>query len=115
MEEVSKSKTAMDIFTKHSHHRNMTVLFLVQKLYGWTHNTRVISQNAHLMICVQRSDIGASDVPRKPFMFLSEAFIDATKRPHSHLVVNSYQRTDDRMRVMGNLFEQANPAVYIPK
>ena len=34
MEEVSKSKTAMDIFTKHSHYRNMTVLFLVQKLYG---------------------------------------------------------------------------------
>ena len=34
MEEVRKSKTAMDIFTKHSHHRNMTVLFLVQKLHG---------------------------------------------------------------------------------
>ena len=50
MEEVSKSKTKMDIFTKHSHHRNMTVLFLVQKLYGRTHNTRVISQNAHLMV-----------------------------------------------------------------
>ena len=50
MEEVSKSNTAMDIFTKHGHHRNMTVLFLVQKLYGRTHNTRVISQNAHLMI-----------------------------------------------------------------
>ena len=45
MEEVSKSKTAMDIFTKHGHHRNMTVLFLVQKLYSQTHNTRVISQN----------------------------------------------------------------------
>ena len=50
LEEVSKSKTAMDIFTKHSHHKNMTVLFVVQKLYGRTHNTRVISQNAHLMI-----------------------------------------------------------------
>ena len=50
MEEVSNSKTAMDIFTKHSHHRNMTVLFLVQKLYGRTHNTRVISQNAHIMV-----------------------------------------------------------------
>ena len=50
MEEVSKSKTAMEIFTKHSHHRNMTVLFLFQKLYGCTHNTRVISQNAYLMV-----------------------------------------------------------------
>ena len=70
MEEASKSKTAMDIFTKHSHHRNMTVLFLVQKLYGWRHNTRVISQNAHLMILrhCQRSEIGTSDVPmHKPY------------------------------------------------
>ena len=50
MEEVSKSKTAMDIFTKHSHHSSMTVLFLVQKLYCRTHNKRVISQNARLMI-----------------------------------------------------------------
>ena len=48
-------------------------------------------------------------------MFLSEAFVDATKRPHSYLVVNSHQRTDDRMRVIGNLFEEANPRVYIPK
>ena len=29
MEVVSKSKTAMDVFTKHSHHRNMTVIFFV--------------------------------------------------------------------------------------
>ena len=73
MEEVSNSKTAMDIFTKHSHHKNMTVLFLVQKLYGRTHNTRVVSQNAHLMVLfkkpkrrIQCADIRAPDVPRKP-------------------------------------------------
>ena len=47
--------------------------------------------------------------------FLSEAYIDATKTPHSYLVVNSHQRTDDRMRVIGNLFEGTHPTVYIPK
>ena len=50
MEEVSKSKTAMDIFTKHSHHRNMKELFLMQKLYCCTHNTRFMSQNAHIKV-----------------------------------------------------------------
>ena len=47
-------------------------------------------------------------------MFLSDAYIDATKRPHSYLVVNSHQRTDDRTRVIGNLFEEENPAVIYP-
>ena len=48
-------------------------------------------------------------------MFQSETYIDATKSPHSYLVVNSHQRTDDRMRVIGNLVEETNPVVYIPK
>ena len=47
--------------------------------------------------------------------FLPEAYVDATKRPHSYLVVNSHQRNDDSMRVIGNLFEETNPTVYIPK
>ena len=46
---------------------------------------------------------------------LSAAYIDTTKRPHSYLVVNSHQRTDDRMRVIGKIFEETNPTVYIPK
>ena len=44
MEEVSKSKTAMDIFKKHSHHRNMTGVIFGPRIYGLTHNTRVISK-----------------------------------------------------------------------
>ena len=48
-------------------------------------------------------------------MFHSEAYINATKTPHSYLMVNSHQRTDDRMRVIGNLFEVTHLTVYIPK
>ena len=47
--------------------------------------------------------------------FLYNPYNDATKRPHSYLVVNSHQQTDDKMRVIGNLFEETNPTVYIPK
>ena len=56
MEEVSNSKTAMDIFTKHSHHRNMTVLFLVPKSYGRTHNKRVISQFSEFISIRSKQD-----------------------------------------------------------
>ena len=114
MEEVSKSKTAMDVFMKHSHHRNMTVLLFVQKLHGRTHNTRVISQDAHLMIMSKnrRDASSVQTLGRQMYpgnhMFLSEAYINATKRPHSNFVVNSHQRTDEMMNVIGNLFEETN-------
>ena len=38
-----------------------------------------------------------------------------TALPHSYLVVNSHQKTDHRMRVIGNLLEETNPTVYMPK
>ena len=121
MEEVSRSKTTVDIFTKYSHHRNMSVVFLVQKLYGNSHNSRVISQNAHILILFKnpRDSSSVQILGRQMFPtaknFLAEAFRDATQQPFSYLVVNSHQRTDERMRVIGNLFENSNVTVYIPK
>ena len=121
MEEVSKSKMTVDIFTKYSYHRNMTVIFSVRKLYGNSHNSRVISQNAHVLILFKnpRDSSSVQILGRQMFPtaknFLSEAFLDATKKPFSYLVVNSHQRTDERMRVIGNLFEDSDVTVYIPK
>ena len=48
MEEASKSKTAMDIFTKHSHHRNMTVYFWVKRCMV-EHTTRESSHKMHTL------------------------------------------------------------------
>lgn len=121
MEEASKSKTAMDIFTKHSHHQNMSVIFLVQKLYGKTHHMRVISQNAHILVLFKnpRDTLSIQALGRQMFPsskgFLTESYIDATQEPHSYLVVNAHQKTDERLRVVGNLFDSETPTVYIPR
>ena len=125
MEEVAgkkSSKTTGDIFTKHSHHRNMTVIYIVQKLYGNSHMSRVISQNAHIIILFKNPrDVGAVRTLGAQMFpanngFLVEAFRDATSKPYSYLVVNAHQRTDERMRVLGNVFElEGEKAVYIPK
>lgn len=47
--------------------------------------------------------------------FLTSAFADATKEPYSYLVVNAHQSTKEDLRVIGNLFDAARPAVYTPK
>ena len=70
----------------------------------------IMSKNPREASSVQT--LGRQMYPGNHFMFLSEAYIDATKRPHSYLLVNSHQRTDDRIRVIGNLFKETNPTVY---
>ena len=121
MEEASKSKVAVDIFTKYSHHRNMSVVFLVQKLYGTTHQSRVISQNAHVLVLFKNPRdktaiqvLGRQMFPAHPG-FLTSAFNQATQKPHSYLVINAHQKTDERLRVIGNLFDTDTPTVYRPR
>ena len=120
MEAASKSKTAADIFTKHSHHKNITVIIILQKLYGNSHIYRVITGNAHVLVLF-KNPRNASEIRRlAPQMFPSDpeflvsAYTEATKKPFSYLVVNAHQQTPDRLRVTGNLFTDETPELYMP-
>ena len=41
-----------NLFTKGSHHRNVSVAFLVQNLFHKNKHIRTISLNAHYMVCL---------------------------------------------------------------
>ena len=121
MKEVSESTTTTDIFTKYSHHRNMTVIFIVQKLYSDSKNARIISGNAQIIVLFKNprdsraiTVLGSQMFPGRKG-FLTSAFADATKEPYSYLVVNAHQATKEDLRVVGNLFDAESPTVYTPK
>ena len=121
MKEVSESTTTTDIFTKYSHHRNMTVIFIVQKLYSDSKNARIISGNAQIIVLFKNprdsraiTVLGSQMFPGRKG-FLTSAFADATKEPYSYLVVNAHQSTKEDLRVIGNLSDAESPAVYTPK
>jgi len=121
MKEVSESTTTADIFTKYSHHRNMTVIFIVQKLYSDSKTARVISGNAQIIVLFKNprdsraiSVLGSQMFPGRKG-FLTSAFADATKEPYSYLVVNAHQSTKEELRVIGNLFDAESPTVYTPR
>jgi hypothetical protein len=72
------------LFTKKSHHRNISVMYIVQNLF----HHRTISLNAHYMVLFQNltdvSQIMAlahQMYPRRTQFFL-EAFARATAKPH---------------------------------
>ena len=50
MTEGNNDKTVLDIFTKHSHHRNITVLYLCQDMFPPGKFAKSISRNAHYIV-----------------------------------------------------------------
>ena len=50
MEEGGQDKHVLDLFTKDSHHRNITVLFLTQDLFPPGKFAKTINRNAHYII-----------------------------------------------------------------
>ena len=51
MEEGGSDKRVLDLFTKDSHHRGITALYLTQDLFPPGKNAKTINRNAHYVIC----------------------------------------------------------------
>ena len=51
MEESGNDKRVLDLFTKDSHHRGITALYLTQDLFPPGKFAKTINRNAHYAIC----------------------------------------------------------------
>ena len=50
MEEGGNDKRVLDVFTKHSHHQNITLMYLCQDMFPLGKFTKSISRNAHYIV-----------------------------------------------------------------
>ena len=57
MEEGRNDKRVLDLFTKHLHHQNMTVIYLCQDMFPPGKYTKSISQNAHYIFASRIREI----------------------------------------------------------
>lgn len=112
----------VDLFTKGSHHRNLSVMFVSQNVFHQGKGQRDISLNAHYLVCFKnprdRAQIGY--LSRQVFpdnsSFIREAYEDATSVPHGYLLFDFKQSTSDIMRVRTSIFpDDESNFVYIPK
>jgi hypothetical protein len=104
-----------NVFTRLSHHRNVSVFFLTQNLFH--KNLRMITLNAHYLFIFKnprdRSQVaflGRQLFPSNP-NFLVNAYEDATKNPHSFILLDLKQNTKDYMRVIGNFISDDGDSV----
>jgi hypothetical protein len=89
------------LFTKKSHHRNISVMYIVQNLF----HHRTISLNSHYMVLFQNlTDASqimalAHQMYHRRTQFFLEAYARATARPHGYMVIDMKQNTPDILRL----------------
>jgi len=110
-----------NLFTKGSHHRNISVVFLVQNLFHRNKHIRTISLNAHYMVLFknprdasQFASLARQMYPNKS-AFAVEAYKDATREPYSYLFVDLRPEQDEDLRLRTNVFPDETGYVYVPK
>ena len=89
------------LFTKKSHHRNISVMYIVHNLFHRGKHHRTTSLNAHYMVLFKNlTDVSqimalAHQMYPRRTQFSLEAFARATARPHGYMVIDMKQNTPD--------------------
>ena len=122
MRESSSGDVIVDLFTKGSHHKNLSVILISQNLFHQGRGQRDISLNANYIVVfknprdrAQIRHLARQVYPSDP-KFLEEAYHDATSRPHGYLLFDLKQSTADEFRFRTCIFPNDDAHyVYVPR
>ena len=110
-----------DLFTKKSHHKDLSVIHIVQNLFHKSKNHRTVSLNTHYLILFKNPrDVTqvrhlANQMYPSNTGLMQEAFRDATSQAHGYLLVDLKQQTPDHLRLRTHIFPGERQVVYVPK
>ena len=104
-----QDKDLLDLFTKHSHHKNITVLYLCQDMFPPEKYAKSISRNAHYVIAFKNpsDQLGIRNLLLQTFPTYWQDVMDVyqkvIERPFGYMVLDLHPASDDRMRVSSHL------------
>lgn len=107
------------IFTAGSHHFRVNVIFITQNLFPKNKYFRDISLNTTYLVLfksvVDKMQIKTFSIRYMPGR--SKTFMDiynqATKKPHSYLLLDNHQETEDNYRILSNFLGEGDNPVSI--
>ena len=109
-----------DLFTKLSHHKNITVIMLVQNLFPKSKYMRDISTNSTYIVLMSnpRETLQiktlSSQIDGTNSNFIFNCYKDATKdKPFSYLFLDFDQNTPENVRVRTNIFPNEEQSAYV--
>ena len=109
------------LFTKGSHHKNISVIYMVQNLFVQNKYQRTITLNSHYLVLFKNPRDASQITHLAKQMFpgnikiLQESFKAATEKPHGYLVIDLKQNTPDHLRLRTNIFPPEYQVVFIQK
>lgn len=121
MGEVVKNERVEHLFTRGSHHRKLTIIYLNQNMFCQGKHARTISLNTHYLILLknlrdasQIITLGRQIFPKQSNM-LEESYKDALSYPFGYLVVDLYPHTHQDFRLRTKIFPGEDTIVYCSK
>ena len=117
----------MNLFTRGSHHRNLSVIYIVQNLFHLGKGSRSISLNSHYLVLfknprdkLQILTLAKQMYPGQTDFFLNQ-YEEAVKRPFGYLLIELKTATQNNCRLRSNVlpseegFNQAGFQGNIPQ
>ena len=110
------------LFTKGSHHKNISVMHIVQNLFSKNKEQRCINLNSHYMVIFKNPRDSSQIIHLAKQMYpknvkvMQDAYKLATAEPWSYLLVDLKQNTPDHLRLRGEIFQGGGrQTVYVPR
>ena len=115
MSEATKDSRLCNLFTKGSHHRNLSVMCLVQNIFHHGREMRNISLNTHYLVLFktprdkQQIIILARQMFPTRTSYMMDQFERATQRPYGYLLVDLKPNTPEQQRLRTNVLPGEKP------
>ena len=114
-------KSISNLFTKGSHHCNLSVLHMVQNVFDKNKHARTISLNAHYLV-IFKNPRDASQITHLTkqmypghVQFLQEVFRDATSDAYGYLFIDLKQEMPEHLRLCTKIMPNETQYVYMRK
>ena len=114
-------KSVSNLFTKGSHHCNLSVLHLVQNVFDKNKHTRTISLNSHYLVIFKNPQDASQITHLAKQMypghvpFLQEVFLDASSEAYGYLLIDLKKETPEHLRLRTKIMPNETQYVYMRK
>lgn len=120
MMECVKNKDIELLFTRGSHHQNLSVMYLNQNLFCQGKNARTIALNCHYLILFQNlrdssqiSKLGQQIFPGKS-NFLLKSYKMCMQKKYGYLVIDLSPHTNQICRLRTDIFPDEDTHIFVP-
>ena len=112
-----KDEVEAKLFTKDSHHRNTSLLLLIQNIFHQNKHSRTVSPNSHYMVLFKNVRDASQITHLAKQMYPGNvnpesSYEDATNKLHGYLLIDLKPDTSDLLRLRTDIFPGEIHYVY---